>query len=91
MGTMLITVVWGSLGFPPGEIGTIQSHQTLTIPKILGGEARGRKKVSPAIKWDSRTVFYFIGATLNLLDLPLDPQRPRVGRLLYKESESDSP
>jgi hypothetical protein len=26
----------------------------LTIPKILGGEARGRKKVSPAIKWDSR-------------------------------------
>jgi hypothetical protein len=25
----------------------------LTIPKILGGEARGRKKVSPAIKWDN--------------------------------------
>jgi hypothetical protein len=27
----------------------------LTIAKILGGEARGRKKVRMATKWDNRT------------------------------------
>jgi hypothetical protein len=28
----------------------------LTIPKILGGEARGRKKVRLASKWDTRSL-----------------------------------
>jgi hypothetical protein len=27
-------------------------EQTLTIPKMLGGKARGRKKVRMATKWD---------------------------------------
>jgi hypothetical protein len=30
----------------------------LTIPKILGGKARGRKKVRMATKWDSGYGFY---------------------------------
>jgi hypothetical protein len=29
------------------------ASRPLTMPKILGGEARGRKKVGMAIKWDS--------------------------------------
>jgi hypothetical protein len=33
----------------------------LTIPKILGGKARGRKKVSPAIKWDRTSPLLGLG------------------------------
>jgi hypothetical protein len=31
------------------------ASKPLTMPKILGGEARGRKKVRMATKWDNRT------------------------------------
>jgi hypothetical protein len=30
------------------------ASRPLTMPKILGGEARGRKKVRMATKWDTR-------------------------------------
>jgi hypothetical protein len=40
----------------------------LTIPKILGGKARGRKKVRMATKWDSyqRSLDYVFGLSYGL-------------------------
>jgi hypothetical protein len=36
----------------------------LTIPKILGGEARGRKKVRMATKWDREVRLYIPSTAL---------------------------
>ena len=38
----------------------------LTIPKILGGKARGRKKVRMATKWDKASHQICMGEGLNI-------------------------